>query len=98
MLHGALLDARLLAEVYLDMTRKQGSLLGDAYEMGEALESMPAPEAFIKAVAPADELEVHEKFLEMMAKKSKNGVLWVKALEKEANPSGAAEEGDGAPR
>ena len=28
-LHGALLDARLLAEVYLAMTRKQGELLGD---------------------------------------------------------------------
>ncbi len=89
-LHGALLDARLLAEVYLDMTRKQGSLLGDSYDLGEELDKMPAPGDFIKAVAPADELAVHQKFLEMMAKKSKNGVLWTKALE-----PAAAEPADG---
>ena len=84
-LHGALLDARLLAEVYLDMTRKQGSLLGDIYDLGDEIEKVPSPELFVKAEVPAEELEVHLKFLEMMAKKSKNGVLWTKALES-ANP------------
>ena len=79
-LHGALLDARLLAEVYLDMTRKQGSLLGDIYDLGDEIEKVPAPELFVKATVPPEELEVHFKFLEMMAKKSKNGVLWTKAL------------------
>ena len=79
-LHGALLDARLLAEVYLDMTRKQGSLLGDIYDLGDEIEKVPAPELFVKATVPPEELEVHLKFLEMMAKKSKNGVLWTKAL------------------
>ena len=73
-------DARLLAEVYLDMTRKQGSLLGDIYDLGDEIEKVPAPELFVKATVPPEELEVHLKFLEMMAKKSKNGVLWTKAL------------------
>lgn len=83
-LHGALLDARLLAEVYLDMTRKQGSLLGDIYDLGEELEKMPASEAFIKATVPPEELAVHQQFLEMMAKKSKKEVLWTKALQAQA--------------
>ena len=80
-LHGALLDSQLLAEVYLAMTREQGSLLGEAYEAGEANEPVPAAELFAKATAPADELAVHQAFLEMIAKKSKVGCRWTQALQ-----------------
>ncbi len=92
-LHGALLDARLLAEVYLDMTRKQGSLLGDVYDAAEALEKLPAPERFIAASIPAGELAAHEQFLAMMAKKSKKGVLWTQAAEKSCGGDAPREPG-----
>ena len=87
-LHGALLDSQLLAEVYLAMTREQGSLLGEAYEAGETFEPVPQAHLFAKATAPADELEVHRAFLEMIAKKSKVGCRWTKALEGESTGSG----------
>lgn len=73
-LHGALLDARLLAEVYLAMTRKQGELLGDTYEAGEKGFQIPDKSLFVRAEVPADELAEHEAFLERIAKKCKKGV------------------------
>lgn len=80
-LHGALLDSQLLAEVYLAMTRSQGSLLGEAYEAGEVNEPVPEAHLFAKATTPADEMAVHQAFLEMIAKKSKTGCRWTQALE-----------------
>lgn len=78
--HGALLDSQLLAEVYLAMTRKQGSLLGDAYEAGEEIDPVPAAHLFAKAKTPDDEFETHQAFLAMIEKKSKKGCLWNLAL------------------
>ena len=77
--HGALLDSQLLAEVYLAMTREQGSLLGESYEAGEAVETVPANELFAKAETPPEELEVHRAFLAMIEKKSKKGCAWTRA-------------------
>ena len=74
-LHGALLDARLLAEVYLAMTRKQGELLSDTIEAGENGFQIPDKSLFVRATVPADEMAEHEAFLERIAKKSKKGCL-----------------------
>ena len=82
-LHGALLDARLLAEVYLAMTRKQGELLGDTYEAGEKGFQIPDKSLFVRAEVPADELAEHEAFLERIAKKCKKGCRWTQALHSE---------------
>lgn len=79
-LHGALLDSQLLAEVYLAMTREQGSLLGDAYDAGEADDPVPEASLFAKATTPEDEMQVHQAFLAMIQKKSKKGCLWNQAL------------------
>ena len=79
-LHGALLDAQLLAEVYLAMTRKQGSLLGEQYEAGEAIEPMPNASQLIVATAPADELALHREFIARIEKKCKTGAMWTKVL------------------
>lgn len=87
-LHGALLDSQLLAEVYLAMTREQGSLLGEAYEAGETYDPVPEAHLFARATTPADELQVHKAFLEMIAKKSKVGCRWTKALEEKAAEAG----------
>ena len=81
-LHGALLDAELLAEVYLAMTRGQESL-AIAFE-----EKIPAGEAAahaaeaerppLKVVVPTpEELAAHDAVLADIAKVSKNGCLWL---------------------
>ncbi|HWA11973.1 MAG TPA: DNA polymerase III subunit epsilon [Burkholderiales bacterium] len=80
-LHGALLDARLLAEVYLAMTRGQDSLLMDlgdaasqAQDGGVALEGVEL--AIVRA--SREEVEVHERQLEDIDKFSKGACLWKK--------------------
>lgn len=75
-LHGALLDAELLAEVYLAMTRQQGDLFGETYSSGEELEPIPSANLFAKAATPEDEMAVHRAFLERM-QKSKGGCRWL---------------------
>lgn len=81
-LHGALLDAQLLAEVYLAMTRGQDSLemsLGPA-ESGTRHETGPAgdwpPGAL--TIIRADELEraAHQQYLEVLARDHKQPALW----------------------
>jgi DNA polymerase-3 subunit epsilon len=77
-LHGALLDAELLAEVYLAMTRGQESLMMDL-EMGAAeiaaLNMGERPVIRILA-ATADELADHERVLAEIDKESKGKTLW----------------------
>jgi DNA polymerase-3 subunit epsilon len=77
-LHGALLDAELLAEVYLGMTRGQESLMMD-------LESGPAEVAALVVgdrppirviAASAEELAEHERVLGEIDKDSKGKTLW----------------------
>jgi len=78
-LHGALLDARLLAETYLAMTRGQESLM-------MALEATPAAAAAAAAGvdasrllvlrASAEERAAHESYLDGMDKDGKQGNLW----------------------
>jgi DNA polymerase-3 subunit epsilon len=80
-LHGALLDARLLAEVYLAMTRGQDSLLMDlgdaasqAEEGGVSLESVE----LIVVRASEEEIGIHERQLEDIDKFSRGACLWKK--------------------
>jgi DNA polymerase-3 subunit epsilon len=79
-LHGALLDAELLAEVYLAMTAGQGDL-------GLSLERSAAPVADLSAAPVAvargrvlrasdEEESAHWQRLEKIASKSKGNVLW----------------------
>jgi DNA polymerase III subunit epsilon len=80
-LHGALLDARLLAEVYLSMTRGQDSLL---MEMGES--SSPALDStfstadveLIVVRATPEELVEHVRQLDDIDKAAKGACLWKK--------------------
>jgi DNA polymerase-3 subunit epsilon len=85
-LHGALLDAELLAEVYLAMTRGQESL---AIELGApaaaAIDSNSAPALpAILFIAPsADELAAHRAYLAEIDREAKGRCLWL-ALEQDA--------------
>jgi DNA polymerase-3 subunit epsilon len=86
-LHGALLDARLLAEVYLALTRGQESLVMDLAEPSAAQTAAALVDAKKLTVlrATGDELAVHEKILDAIDKsaESHGGSLWRKLL----NPS-----------
>ena len=79
-LHGALLDAELLAEVYINLTRGQDALLIDmdagpgAHSEGARLnlQSFELP----VIAASAQELEAHTRLLEELDKASKGKTVW----------------------
>jgi DNA polymerase-3 subunit epsilon len=84
-LHGALLDAELLASVYLAMTGGQTSLFGDA--TGEqSTDSMQSSADNVGAqkitglnviVADKDELAAHQAQLGLIQKASEDGCVWL---------------------
>jgi len=77
-LHGALLDAELLAEVYLAMTRGQESLMMELDAQEARDESAVRVDASGLQVlrANADEVAAHEKYLDALERDAKGGVLW----------------------
>ena len=78
-LHGALLDAELLADVYLSMTRGQNSLCMEveveASAQGEGLEYVPLADIIVLPAA-ADELAEHEATLAALDKAVKGSCIW----------------------
>jgi DNA polymerase-3 subunit epsilon len=78
-LHGALLDAELLADVYLSMTRGQNSLSMDVEEEagagGGLLEAVALAEVIVLA-ASADELAEHDSLLGGLDKAVKGNCIW----------------------
>jgi DNA polymerase-3 subunit epsilon len=86
-LHGALLDTELLAEVYLAMTRGQESLLGDEQAGHEDQSELVCGNEIRLTVrllqAGEDELALHTQQLTDIDKASKGACLW-KQLELEA--------------
>jgi DNA polymerase-3 subunit epsilon len=79
-LHGALLDARLLAEVYLALTRGQDSLVMDLEQPGAALAATARIDtsALVILRATAEELKSHDAVLDAIDKAAKGGSLWRK--------------------
>ena len=77
-LHGALLDARLLAEVYLAMTRGQESLVMEEELPGAgALVAARVDVSGLKVVrASAEELAEHERILDGIDKAAKGASVW----------------------
>jgi DNA polymerase III subunit epsilon len=77
-LHGALLDAELLAEVYLAMTRGQESLFIEleaiSAESGQAI-SLDDLNLIVLS-ANQEELELHDKLLEIIDNASNGKCLW----------------------
>ena len=77
-LHGALLDARLLAEVYLAMTRGQESLVMEL-ETPAAMAIAAAGidvSLLIVVRASADEAAAHERYLDALEKETRTAALW----------------------
>lgn len=83
-LHGALLDAGLLAEVYIRMTRGQNSLVIDAGDLALDARSL-APVDFAAFTLPvllasAAEIDAHEAMLAELDKASGGKTVWRIAL------------------
>ena len=83
-LHGALLDAEILAEVYIAMTRGQESLIMEsAEETPMAISPSGAPSLTVSAGArrvvraSADEVAQHEQLLAAIQKESKGKCVWL---------------------
>jgi DNA polymerase III subunit epsilon len=94
-LHGALLDARILADVYLAMTGGQvGLALGVedaalASQAGQVRALVRPAVPLVVISASDDEMKLHEGMLATIAKASKGKCLW-QALEAAAAPSAVA--------
>ena len=95
--HGALLDAQLLAEVYLTMTRGQETLTIDmappraapAGDAGGAAGDPGGPRPETRVTAPtAGELAAHEEYLAALDRESRGRCLWL-AIDAKADPEDA---------
>ena len=83
-LHGALLDAELLADVYINMTRGQEALLIDAGDAPADTRTAVAPVDLSRFDLPvlsanAQELVAHEDVLTQMDKSSGGKTVWRQA-------------------
>lgn len=79
-LHGALLDAELLAEVYIALTRGQSSLA--LLEVNpDDIPLVPDPSKFFVLKAKPEELAEHERILGIAEKKCKAVCAWHKSAE-----------------
>ena len=70
-LHGACLDARLLGEVYLAMTRSQDDLVEILNAMNRPKIVMPDNKLLLVAECPEEDLAEHKAFMERLRKKCK---------------------------
>lgn len=77
-MHGALLDAELLVDVYIAMTRGQENLLIETEILSSASHSVDNQNGLQLTLLKADikELELHAQQLEMIQHESKNHCLW----------------------
>ena len=80
--HGALLDARLLAECYLAMTRGQESLVMELETPAQAAAAAALLQVdlshLIMLPALPEEVALHEQYLDAMEKEAKRPSLWRK--------------------
>ncbi len=81
-LHGALLDAELLADVYINMTRGQDALLIEVETTDEAVTTNEAPRIDLSSivlpvlVASEEELAAHEAVLAQLDKSTGGKTIW----------------------
>jgi DNA polymerase III subunit epsilon len=92
-LHGALLDAEILADVYLAMTGGQTQLFsgihdgaglmgGNGQGIGERIEHLVLASdrpALVVIRATTEELAAHERMLDLLERRSESGSLWRRA-------------------
>ena len=95
-LHGALLDAELLADVYLAMTRGQESLaisLDNAVDGARAVRRATGERPPLAIASANDaELAAHDTYLELLDRDSNGKSIWKRLL---TNPSSGLPAGEG---
>ncbi|WP_429946065.1 DNA polymerase III subunit epsilon [Bibersteinia trehalosi] len=91
-LHGALLDAEILADVFLMMTGGQIALLGEDEQdqaddglsaMAEERYSVLDNTGLVTLALDDEELAAHNQYLELLTKKSKGNCLWLTRVAEE---------------
>ncbi len=91
-LHGALLDAELLADVYICLTRGQNALLIDTDRSVERLDTVVELDLssieLVVQVASVQEIQAHEDLLDQLDKASRGQTVW--RLQPPAQESGNA--------
>jgi DNA polymerase-3 subunit epsilon len=79
-LHGALIDAALLGDVYLAMTRGQDSLVMELAPPPQEMDAAPvAPEQLIVLEADPQEAAAHEALLDRLEKDTGTAAVWRRA-------------------
>lgn len=79
-LHGALLDAGLLADVYLAMTRGQDSLVIDLGAGAAVVDDAPLDLGWLRVrLASAEEIAAHEAVLDRIEADAKLSCVWRRA-------------------
>ncbi|MBY0468667.1 MAG: DNA polymerase III subunit epsilon [Burkholderiaceae bacterium] len=83
-LHGALLDAGLLAEVYIRMTRGQKSLVVEVEEtpvLPEQVDTVDLSQFTLPVIRSCDEERVgHDALISELEKASKGGAIWSRSV------------------
>jgi DNA polymerase III subunit epsilon len=96
-LHGALLDAEILADVYLAMTGGQTLLFGGDHESGLPAQQSERPIApsvgdrtpLRVLAATAEEAAAHERLLDLVDRRSTAGSVWRRIQEAATSPGPA---------
>ncbi|MBF0784707.1 DNA polymerase III subunit epsilon [Muribacter muris] len=91
-LHGALLDAEILADVFLMMTGGQIALLGEEEQSDMSVNAQDAhytpivvDHSHLVVLQPTEEeLAAHQDYLELINRKSKGNCLWTRELAAES--------------
>ena len=77
--HGALLDAQILADTYLSLTGGQITFDLAQTETNQKKDNIDTESKdieFLKFNASVDDLSMHEKFLEILSKKTDKEINW----------------------
>ena len=81
-LHGALLDSEILADVYLFLTGGQTKLSLDSEEGGSneegGIKRLTGADDLPVVQVPEKDMSAHNKFLDILDKKTKGDCLWLK--------------------
>jgi DNA polymerase-3 subunit epsilon len=84
-LHGALLDSEILADVYLALTGGQTNLSLNADsedgEEGGSIRRVTGADDLPLVTVPAEDMDAHNAFLQMLDKKSGGECLWIEKTE-----------------
>lgn len=79
-LHGALLDAEILADVYLAMTGGQTDMMlevdDNEFKAGQSSQALAMPQHLVKMVLNHEQQQLHQEYLALLSHKSTREIKW----------------------